>query len=90
MDKIIYLFIIIAIAAGLSYLNPRFEDHKLALSPDIEIDAPVWDGLQFKDYFVVSFTSDTAIGGSMVSYGLCNYVKVVDEEWVTNRRKKSE
>ena len=88
MGKYIFGVIVIAIVAGLHFINPSFEEHKLALATELATDAPVWDGLNYKDYFLVSFTSDIEMGGSMVSYGLCKYVKVVDEEWVTNNTKK--
>ncbi len=90
MSKYIFVVIVIAIVGGLHFINPTFEEHKLALSSELATDDPIWDGLNYKDYFLVSFMSDVEMGGSMVTYGLCKYVKVVDEEWVTNHTKKRE
>ena len=50
------------------------------IAAETEVDAEVWDELIYKDYFLASFTKSTK--GAMVSYGLFNSVKVVDEEWI--------
>ncbi len=77
--------VIIVVMAGflflLNYINPKFDDHKSAISTEIEFDSPVWENLEYKDFFVASFTSN-ASKGSMVSFGLCQFVKVVDDEWI--------
>ena len=77
--------LIILVAAGflflLNYINPKFDDHKTAISTEIKLDSPVWENLEYKDFFVASFTS-SASKGSMVSFGLCQFVKVVDNEWI--------
>ena len=82
--------IIILIAAGflflLNHINPKFDDHKFTISTEIKLDSPVWENLKYKDFFVASFTSN-ASKGSMVSFGLCKYVKVVDTEWITQQNK---
>ena len=82
--------VILVVAAGflflLNYINPKFDDHKSAISTEIKLDNPVWENLKYKDFFVASFTSN-ASKGSMVSFGLCKYVKVVDTEWSTSQEK---
>jgi hypothetical protein len=76
---------IIILAIGflflLNHINPEFDDHKSAISTEIKLDSPVWKNLTYKDFVVASFTT-SASKGSMVSFGLCKYVKVVDDEWV--------
>ena len=78
-------FIVIAILVGLvwfiHYLNPSFDNHKAAISPETALDSEFWDDLQYKDYYLVSFTNNDK--GTMVSFGLCKYVNVVDEEWAS-------
>ena len=80
--------VVIVLAAGLlfllNYINPTFDDHKSAISAEIKLDSPVWGNLKYKDFFVASFTSNDS-KGSMVSFGLCRFVKVVDDEWVSQQ-----
>ena len=79
-----YIVIIVVLAGFLfllNYINPKFDDHKSAISAEIELDSPVWGNLEYKDFFVASFTSNVS-KGSMVSFGLCRFVKVVDDEWI--------
>ena len=82
--------IIIVVAAGflflVNYINPKFDDHKSAISTEIKLDSPVWENLEYKDFFVASFTSNVS-KGSMVSFGLCKFVKVVDTEWAAQQNK---
>jgi len=79
-----YIVIIVVVAGFLfllNYINPKFDEHKSAISAEIKLDSPVWENLEYKDFFVASFTSN-ASKGSMVSFGLCRFVKVVDDEWI--------
>jgi hypothetical protein len=80
--------VIILLLAGfvylLHYINPTFEEHKAAISTQIAADSPLWDKLNYKDYVVVSFTSGTE-KSSMVTFGLCKFVKLVDKEWAEKK-----
>jgi len=83
-------YIIILILGGLvwyvHYINPTLEDHMDAIDPEISYDAAFWDDLEYKDYSLVSFTNSRK-KIAMVSFGLCKYVKVVDEEWAEQQVK---
>ena len=41
---------------------------------------PEWAGLELRDFFVITTTSD-AKTHTLVSFGFGNYIKVLDEEW---------
>jgi hypothetical protein len=43
---------------------------------------PQWEGLEFVDWKFVTATRDKS-KQSLVSYGIVNYIKVVDSEWAT-------
>ena len=81
MKNIIILIILVGFVFLINYINPKFDDHKYAISTELDLDNPVWENLEYKDFFVASFTSNVD-KGSMVSFGLCKFVKVVDEEFV--------
>ncbi len=87
-------YIIIIILGGLIWyvhsINPIFEDHMDLIDPDTSYESVIWDDLQYKDYSLFSATSSRK-KLSMVSFGLCKYVKVVDEEWAAQQdRRKDE
>lgn len=84
MKNIIIIIAVIGFIFFLNYINPEFDDHKSEISSGIKLDSPVWENLIYKDFAVVSFTSN-ASNGSMVSFGLCKYVKVVDDEWISQQ-----
>ncbi len=88
MKNIIIIVVIAGILFLFNYINPKFDDHKQAISTEIKLDSPVWENLNYKDFFVASFTSN-AEKGSMVSFGLCTYVKVVDTEWIITQQEKN-
>ncbi len=87
MNRMFFLSLVFFLAAGaLFFLNPSFNEHKAALAPDIKIDSPLWDKLEYRNYSVVSFTADTA-RDKMVSMGVCKYVQIADKTWVENNNK---
>jgi len=84
MRNIIIIIAVIGLLFLLNYINPKFDDHKSAISTEIKLDSPVWENLIYKNFALASFTSN-ASKGSMVSFGFCKYVKVVDDEWVSQQ-----
>lgn len=80
MKNLIIILVLVGALFVLKYINPTFEDHQSSISTEIQLNSPLWDNLEYKDYFVASFTSDIK-KGSMVSLGFCKYIKVVDDEW---------
>jgi len=81
------ILIIVTLAAFLffiNYINPKFDDHKSAISTETKLDTPLWKNLEYKDFFVASATSN-AKTGSMVSIGFCKYVKVSDRKWFSRQ-----
>ncbi len=84
-------YIIIAILCGIvwyvHYINPAFEDHMDIIGPETSYDSPIWDDLVYKDYAIASFTNSRR-KISMVSFGICKYVKVVDEDWAEQEGKR--
>jgi hypothetical protein len=82
MKRMVFLSLVFFLAAGaLFILNPSFNEHKAALAPEVKIDSPLWDKLEYRNYSVVSFTAD-AEQNNMVSMGVCNYIKISDDNWV--------
>jgi len=79
LKKLIAVVIVIGLFWGLHYINPSFDDHKSAISPDSSFENELWDELVYKDYYIISFTNSAK--GTMVSFGLTKYVNVVDKEW---------
>jgi hypothetical protein len=79
MQKVILALVIAGLVWFMHDINPDFDAHKEMILPDAPLESEIWDELEYKDYFLISFTR--ADRGTMVSAGLCNYIKVVDEEW---------
>lgn len=86
MKNIFVIVILAALVFFMTYINPKFDDHKSAIASETKLDSPVWENLKYKNIFVASATSN-ANKGSMVSIGFCKYVKVVDTEWFTEQNK---
>lgn len=85
MKKIIIILVICGIIWFIHSINPTIEDHMDLIDPELSYESAVWDDLEYKDYFVASFTGSRK-KGSMVTFGLCKYVKLVDEEWLAKQR----
>ncbi len=86
MKKYIIIAILCGIVWYIHYINPTFEDHMDFIDAETSYDAAMWEDLDYKDYALVSFTNSRK-KISMVSFGLCNYVKVVDEDWAEKQGK---
>lgn len=84
MRNIIIIIAVIGLLFFLNHINPKFDDHKSAISTEIKLDSPVWENLIYKNFAIASFTSNAG-NGSLVSFGLCKFVKVVDYEWVSQQ-----
>lgn len=80
MKNIIIVVVAAAFLFLLNFINPKFDDHKSLISTETKLDSPVWENLEYKDFFVASTTSN-AQKGSMVSFGFCKFVKVIDLKW---------
>ena len=87
MKGIIGIVVFAGLLYFINYINPKFDDHKDAISTEIAFDSPVWENLEYKDFFVASATSN-ATKGSMVSFGLLKFVKVVDTDWINQQSKQ--
>lgn len=86
MKNILIIVILAAFVFCLHYINPKIDDHKSAIASEMKLDNQVWKNLKYKDFFVASTTS-SASKGSMVSFGFCKYVKVVDTDWFARQNK---
>ncbi len=72
-------------------LNPSFDDHVSKISLDYlksssiteEPDERIREGLDYKNFIILSVTQDKG-KLAMVSVGIINRVKVVDDEWAEN------
>jgi len=80
MGKIFAIIIVVGLVLVVNFLNPKFEDHKFAISSEISVESENWEDLEYKDYFVVSFTKSFQ-KKTMVSFGFLNYIQVVNDEW---------
>ena len=81
MKKILIAIIIIAAIWFLHRENPTFNEHKTAISKGGRVAEARWDDLEFKNYLLLSFTQSHS-RRSMVSFGICTYVRVLDDEWL--------
>jgi len=81
MNKFIAVVIVAGIVFGINYVNPTLGDHKSAISPTFAVESKNWDDLEYKDYYVASFTNSVD-KKTMVSFGFLKYVNVVDKKWV--------
>ncbi|MDF1580678.1 MAG: hypothetical protein P1P74_07830 [Desulfuromonadales bacterium] len=61
-------------------INPTFDDHMDRIQPEGMTQQINWDDLIYTDLYFLSFTKSYQ-KQSMVSFGLCRYVNVVDDEW---------
>jgi hypothetical protein len=82
----VYILILAGVIWFVHTINPGFNDHKRAIAPDTLSSSEMWHNLAYKDYFVLSFTNGLP-KESMVSFGLCGFVRIVDEEWAAKNKK---
>jgi hypothetical protein len=90
MKKWIFLLLVIAPLFYANDKRPHFNRHQqkiyqLAIESNEDIDEavyslPQWDGLEFVDWKIVTATRDKS-KQSLVSYGIVDYIKVVDTDW---------
>lgn len=88
--KTFIIIILVAILGYAYYERPLLPAHqeKIYLTAtgtdtitDEEIySQPQWDGLEFRDWFIVTATRDKQ-KQSLVSWGFAGYLKVVDTDW---------
>lgn len=85
------LFVIVLAAIGLAhYTRPPLEEHLrkvylLANGPEAKFEAveqslPQWDGVEFKDWYILTATQDKE-KKSLISVGFPRYVRVIDLDW---------
>lgn len=88
------LAVILLVVLGYAYYNkPLLPAHQEKIyltatgtetNTDQEVySQPEWDGLEFRDWFIVTATQDKQ-KQSLVSWGFVGYLKVVDTEWALN------
>lgn len=90
MKKWIIIALVIAPFVYANYNKPLLLKHQqkiyqLATSSTEAVDdevyaQPQWEGLEFVDWKFLTATRDKN-KQSLVSYGIVNYIKVVDSEW---------
>lgn len=90
MKKWIFIALVIAPFVYANYHKPLLIKHQQKIyqtatgsteAVDEEIYAqPQWEGLEFVDWKFLTATRDKN-KQSLVSYGIVNYIKVVDSEW---------
>jgi hypothetical protein len=90
MKKWIVLLLVIAPFFYANYKKPLILKHQqkiyqVAVGPEVTVDEmvyemPQWEGLEFIDWKFVTATQDKS-KQSLVSFGIVNYIKVVDKEW---------
>jgi hypothetical protein len=89
MKKWIFIALVIAPFIYASEKKPLMVNHQLKIyqiateteTVDEAVYAmPPWEGLEFVDWKFVTATRDKN-KQSLVSYGIVNYIKVVDTDW---------
>jgi len=90
MKKWILIVLLIAPFVYANYKKPLFVKHQqkiyqMATSSTEAVDEtvytmPPWEGLEFVDWKFVTATRDKN-KQSLVSYGIVDYIKVVDQDW---------
>lgn len=90
MKKWIFIALVIAPFVYASYKKPLFLNHQTKIyqlaagSTESEDETvytmPQWEGLEFVDWKFVTATRDKS-KQSMVSFGIVDYIKVVDSDW---------
>jgi hypothetical protein len=90
MKKWIIIALVLAPFVYANYYKPLLLKHQQKIyqmatgsseAVDDEVYAlPAWDGLEFVDWKFLTATRDKS-KQSLVSYGIVNYIKVVDTEW---------
>lgn len=83
MQGVKRLLIFLAFAGGVWFvqsINPTFDDHADMIQPESMVQQVDWDNLIYSDLFFLSLTK-SAKTQTLVSFGFCNYVNVVDDEW---------
>jgi hypothetical protein len=88
--KIIIIAILVAPFVFAYKTKPTLDDHKtkiyqLAGSTEDplkgeQLALPEWDGVEFVDWVFITGTRNKE-KQSLISFGLCKYVKVVDTDW---------
>ena len=93
-NKLIVL-LVVGIIFILSRLNPSFDDHVSMISSDYlksssvteEPDERIREGLDYKNFIILSVTQEKN-KLAMVSVGIMNQVRVVDDEWAESIVKR--
>lgn len=90
MKKWIIIALFLAPFVYANYKKPLILKHQQAIyqsavAPELTVDEavyalPQWEGLEFVDWKFVTATRDKN-KQTLVSYGICDYIKVVDKEW---------
>ncbi|MDD2272882.1 MAG: hypothetical protein PHP95_06270 [Desulfuromonadaceae bacterium] len=90
MKKWIIIVLVIAPFVYANHKKPLFIKHQqqiyqMATNSTETVDEavyamPQWEGLEFIDWKFVTATRDKS-KQSLVSYGIADYIKVVDQEW---------
>ena len=90
MKKWIFIALVIAPFVYANYNKPPLIKHQQKIyqtatgsteAVDDEVYAqPQWEGLEFVDWKVMTATRDKN-KQSLVSYGIVNYIKVIDSAW---------
>ena len=90
MKKWIIILLVIAPFVYANYKKPLLPQHqqeiyRLAVGPAATVDESVyasskWEGLEFVDWTFLTATRDKS-KQSLVSYGIADYIKVIDIEW---------
>lgn len=91
--RLLILAILIAPLAYASREKPLLDSHKTKIYQiatqseepltDKQMALPGFDGLEFVDWSIITGTRDKS-KQSLVSFGIINYIKVVDTDWATN------
>lgn len=90
MKKWIIMLLVISPFVYANYKKPTLTKHQQKIYQqavgsteavdEAVYDMPQWDALEYIDWKFVTATRDKN-KQSMVSYGIVNYLKVVDEDW---------
>jgi len=95
MKNKLIIILVVGVIFILYRLNPSFDDHVSKISSDYfksssiteEPDEKIRQGLDYKNFIILSVTQDKS-ELAMVSVGIINRVKVIDDEWAENHIRK--
>ena len=95
MKNKLIILLVVGIIFILSRLNPSFDDHVSMISSDYlksssvteEPDERIREGLDYKNFIILSVTQEKN-KLAMVSVGIMNQVRVVDDEWAESIVKR--